>query len=110
MITDLKNETCLPCSGNTPKFNENIIIEHLAKLNNWSVNGEQNMIFKKFELKTFKQALNFTNKVADIADKEGHHPDISLGWGYCLIMLHTHAINGLTINDFIVAAKIDEIS
>ena len=67
------------------------------------------MIFKKFEFKTFKQSLDFVNKVGGIADKEGHHPDISLGWGYSLIMLHTHAIKGLSLNDFIVAAKIDEL-
>ena len=103
----LKNQKCLPCSGNTQKFNQSLISEYLSKLNNWSVNDEQNMIFKKFEFKTFKISLDFTNKVGDIADKEGHHPDISLGWGYSLIMLHTHAIKGLSINDFILAAKID---
>ena len=109
MSTVLKNQKCLPCSGNTSKFNKIIISEHLSKLNNWSVNDEQNMIFKKFEFKTFKQSLDFVNKVGGIADKEGHHPDISLGWGYSLIMLHTHAIKGLSLNDFIVAAKIDEL-
>jgi 4a-hydroxytetrahydrobiopterin dehydratase len=110
MNTDLKNEKCLPCSGSTPKFNESVISDHLSNLNNWSVNDEQNMIYKKFEFKTFKQALNFTNKVGDLADNEGHHPDISIGWGYSLIMLHTHAIKGLSLNDFILAAKIDEIN
>ena len=49
----------------------------------------------------FKKALNFTNLVGKIAEEEGHHPDISLGWGYCLVMIHTHAIKGLSINDFI---------
>lgn len=109
MNKDLKNEKCLPCSGSTPKLNENIIIEHLAKLNNWSVNDEQNMIYKKFKFQTFKKALSFTNKVGLIADNDGHHPDISLGWGYSLIMLHTHAIQGLSLNDFIIASKIDQI-
>jgi len=107
MTLDLKNIKCQPCSGNTPKFDENEITNHLSKLNNWSVNEEQNMIFKKFTFKTFKQALDFTNKVGQIADEEGHHPDVSLGWGYSLVMLHTHAIKGLSINDFILAAKID---
>ena len=67
------------------------------------------MIFKKFTFKTFKKALNFTNSVGKIAEEEGHHPDISMGWGYCLVMIHTHAINGLSINDFILASKIDLI-
>ena len=106
----LKNQKCQACSGNTPKFDENQISEHISKLDNWSVNDEQKMIYKKFNFKTFNQALNFTNKVAKIAELEGHHPDISLGWGYSLVMLHTHAIKGLSINDFIIAAKIDEIT
>ena len=107
---ELKNQKCQACSGNTPKFDEKQISDNLSKLNSWSVNDEQKMIYKKFNFKTFKQALNFTNKVGEIADLEGHHPDISLGWGYSLIMLHTHAIQGLSINDFIIAAKIDEIT
>ena len=109
MNNDLKNQKCQACSGNTPVLNENEISDHLAKLNNWRVNDEQKMIFKKFNFKSFRQALNFTNKVGELADKEGHHPDVSLGWGYTLIMLHTHAIKGLSINDFIMAAKIDVI-
>lgn len=110
MTMELKNQKCQACSGNTPKFDEKQITDNLSKLNSWSVNDEQKMIYKKFNFKTFKQALNFTNKVGEIADLEGHHPDISLGWGYSLVMLHTHAIQGLSINDFIIAAKIDEIT
>ena len=109
MSIELKNQKCEACSGKTPIFDENLISEHLSKLDNWTVNDEQKMIYKKFIFKTFKQALGFTNKVGELADKEGHHPDVSLGWGYSLIMLHTHAIKGLSINDFIMAAKIDVI-
>ena len=110
MTKELKNQKCQACSGNIPKFDEKQISDNLSKLDNWSVNDEQKMIYKKFNFKTFKQALIFTNKVGEIADIEGHHPDISVGWGYSLIMLHTHAIKGLSKNDFIVAAKIDEIT
>ena len=110
MTKELKYQTCQACSGKTPKFDEKQISDNLSKLDNWSVNDEQKMIYKKFNFKTFKQALNFTNKVGEIADIEGHHPDISVGWGYSLVMLHTHAIKGLSINDFIVAAKIDAIA
>ena len=110
MTTELKYQKCEACSGNISKFNEKQISDNLCKLNNWSVNDEQKMIFKKFNFKTFKQALNFINKVGEIADLEGHHPDISLGWGYALVMFHTHAIQGLSINDFIIAAKIDDIT
>ncbi len=110
MTKELKYQKCQACSGNTPKFDEKQISDNLSKLDNWSVNDEQKMIYKKFNFKTFKQALNFKNKVGEIADIEGHHPDISVGWGYSLVMLHTHAIKGLSINDFIIAAKIDEIA
>ena len=101
---------CEACSGKTPKLNEKEIVENLKKLNKWNVNDQQEMIFKKFTFKTFKKAINFANTVGNLAEIEGHHPDISLGWGYCLVMIHTHAINGLSLNDFILAAKIDKIN
>ena len=110
MKIDLKNQKCQACKGDIAKFDEKQIIKYLSKLDNWSVNEEQKMIFKKFKFKTFNEALKFTNKVGKLADEEGHHPDISLGWGYVLIMLHTHAIKGLSLNDFILATKIDAIN
>jgi len=96
LLSQLK---CKPCSGNTPKLS----------LDEIQLNENKEMIFKKFKLKSFKKALHFTNLIGELAEEEGHHPDISLGWGYCLVMIHTHAIKGLSINDFILAAKIDQI-
>ena len=110
MTNSLSQLKCEACSGNTPKLNKNEIIENLRKINNWSVNDQQEMIFKKFTFKSFKKALNFTILVGKVAEEERHHPDISLGWGYCLVMIHTHAIKGLSINDFILASKIDLIN
>ena len=110
MKIDFKNKKCEPCSGNTPKIEPEEISKYLSQLKGWSVNSEQEMIFKKFIFKTFKKALEFTNLVGKIAETEGHHPDISFGWGYCIIMIHTHAIKGLSINDFILAAKIDQLN
>ena len=104
----LKNK-CEPCSGNTPKLNFEEISKYLSELDEWSVNDSQEMIFKKFVFTNFKKALDFTNKIGELSDNEGHHPDISIGWGYSLVMLHTHAIKGLSINDFILAAKIDKL-
>ena len=101
---------CEPCNGNTPKLNFEEISKYLTELKEWSVNENQEMIFKKFKFSNFNKALKFTNKVGELADKEGHHPDISVGWGYSLIMLHTHAIKGLSINDFILASKIDKLN
>ena len=109
MNKSLSHLKCQACTGNTPKFNVKEIQENLKKTNKWNVNEKNEMIYKKFSFKTFKKALDFTNLVGEIAEKEAHHPDISLGWGYSLIMIHTHAINGLSLNDFILAAKIDLI-
>ena len=105
-LTQLK---CEPCSGNTPKLSSDDIQKKLSEVDEWQLNDNKDMIFKKFKFNNFKKALNFTNLVGELAEEEGHHPDISLGWGYCLIMIHTHAVNGLSINDFILAAKIDKI-
>ena len=105
-LTELK---CESCKGNIAKLENNEIQYNLEKLNNWSLNEKNEMIFKKFTFKNFNNALNFTNLVGKLSEEEGHHPDISLGWGYCLIMIHTHKINGLSINDFILASKIDLI-
>ena len=108
-MSNLNEKKCEPCSGDTPKLLIDEIQNRLSEINDWKLNDNKEMIFKNFKFKTFKKALHFTNVVGALAEEEGHHPDISLGWGYCLIMIHTHAINGLSINDFILAAKIDKI-
>ena len=110
MNNTLSSGKCEPCSGNTPKFGFEEISKYLSELNEWSVNDNQEMIFKKFKFKNFKKAIKFANEVGEIAELECHHPDISIGWGYCLVMVHTHAIKGLSINDFILASKIDNIN
>ena len=105
----LNKKKCEPCSGNTEKFTKEKINKFLKQINSWSINDKQEMIFKKFKFKNYKLTIEFINKISNISEQEGHHPDISFGWGYCLVMLHTHAIKGLSINDFILASKIDEI-
>ena len=109
MNKPISSEKCEPCNGNTPKLDYQEISKFLSQLNDWSVNDNQDMIFKKFKFSNFMKSLQFSNKIGELAEKEGHHPDISIGWGYCLVMLHTHAINGLSVNDFILASKIDLI-
>ena len=106
LLSQLK---CKPCSGNTPKLSLDEIQNKLSEINKWELNNNKDMIFKKFKFKNFKEALHFINLVGETAEEERHHPDISLGWGYCLIMIHTHAIKGLSVNDFILAAKIDKL-
>ena len=108
-MPNLASKKCEPCSVNTPKLTLDEIHKQLSKINLWSLNDNKEMIFKKFKFNNFKKTINFINLVADISEDEGHHPDITFGYGYCLIMIHTHAIKGLSINDFILAAKIDNI-
>lgn len=108
-MSNLASKKCEPCSGKTPKLTLDEIHKQLSKINLWSLNDNKEMIFKKFKFNNFKKTINFINLVADISEDEGHHPDITFGYGYCLIMIHTHAIKGLSINDFILAAKIDNI-
>ena len=83
--------------------------EYLKDISDWSLSEDAKKISKTFTFKNFKEALGFANKVGDIAEAEGHHPDMLVGWGKVHIELTTHAIGGLSENDFIVAAKIDEL-
>ena len=103
-LNDLK---CVSCSGVISKLTQEEINKNLDLLNNWSINDEGKMIFKKYIFKNFKKSLEFANFIGVIADEEGHHPDLSIGFTYCLVMIHTHAIKDLSLNDFILASKID---
>ena len=105
----LLNLKCSSCNKDTLKLNSKVINFHLDKLNSWNINDEKEMIYRKFVFSNFYKSLNFANSVGLLAENEAHHPDISLGWGYCIIMLHTHAIKGLSLNDFILASKIDKL-
>jgi len=107
LLQDLK---CTSCNNLTPKLSKNEIKKNLKQLINWSINDENEMIFKKYKFKNFKKAIDFANSVGQISDEERHHPDLSIGFGYCIVMIHTHAIKALSINDFILASKIDSLS
>ena len=111
-MDDLSKKKCVPCEGNIPPFDQEEIHKYLKKINGWSVKSNQDNSFfliKEYSFKNFKDSQNFVNNVSDISEKEGHHPDITFGWGYVKINITTHAIEGLSENDFILAAKIDQI-
>lgn len=107
---DLVNQKCVPCESGTKPFTHEEAKPYLANVKDWKLEDGVKKIEKKFKFKDFKQALDFVNKVGEIAEQEGHHPDIELGWGKVEIELSTHAIGGLSVSDFIMAAKIDQIS
>lgn len=105
----LSEKKCIPCEGDVPPLTE-AEAEALAKqLDDWTLVDGAQLLAKSFRFADFKHTMEFVNKVAAIAEEEGHHPDMSVSYGWVTIELMTHAIGGLSENDFIVAAKIDEI-
>lgn len=107
--SDLTKQHCIPCEGGVDPLTEAEYTPYLAAISGWHVtDGKQ--LEKEYKWKNFTEALSFVNKVGAIAESEGHHPDISIfGWNKVKITLSTHAIGGLSINDFILAAKIDAL-
>ena len=112
-MSDLSKKKCIPCSGEIPAFTEEQINEFKTQVENWNIMKNDKGHFylsKDFKFKNFETSLNFINKVSQIAEDENHHPDLKFGWGYANIIIMTHAINGLAESDFVLAAKIAEIS
>jgi 4a-hydroxytetrahydrobiopterin dehydratase len=111
-MSNLANKKCVPCEGGTLPFDTTEIHKYLKKVDGWDVKNDKDKsyyLIKAFKFKNFIESQNFVNDVGIIAEQEGHHPDISFGWGYCKIKIFTHAIQGLAESDFILAAKIDNI-
>ena len=105
----LAAKKCIPCEGGIPLLSDTEINEKLDELNDkWILDGYK--IQRSFSFVNFKQTMTFVNNVADLAEQEGHHPVMLVEYGKCQITLWTHAINGLSENDFILAAKIDELN
>jgi 4a-hydroxytetrahydrobiopterin dehydratase len=108
-MSDLLSKKCVPCSVGAPNLNEEEINELLPSLKeDWKV-IDNKKLEKNYKFKNFREALDFVNKVGELAENEGHHPDIYLSWGKVVIQLWTHKIHGLHENDFILAAKIDQL-
>ena len=111
-MSDLLIKKCVPCEGGISPFDISEIHKYQKKVDGWDVKKDEKQIYfleKNFKFKNFINSQNFIDKVGKISEKENHHPDISFGWGYAKIKITTHAIEGLSENDFILAAKIDQI-
>ena len=111
-MSDLADKKCIPCEGGIPSFDLSEIHKYLKKVDGWNVKSDDDKTFyliKEFKFENFLKSQDFINKVGGISEAEGHHPDISFGWGYAKIKIFTHAINGLHESDFVLAAKIDKI-
>ena len=109
MVGNLNNKTCVPCQGGINPLSSNEAKEYKKQIPKWDLVEKSSKLKREFKFDDFKHSLKFIERVGVIAEEEGHHPDILFGWGYVKIMITTHAIEGLSENDFILAAKIDKI-
>ncbi len=104
----LASRTCVPCKGDIPPLKGEELKKFSVQLPRWKV-VEEHHLEKNFDFSDFRSALNFVQKVGELAEEQGHHPDILLRWGKVKITIYTHKIEGLSESDFILAAKIDEL-
>jgi 4a-hydroxytetrahydrobiopterin dehydratase len=109
-VCSLDQKHCVPCHGGIEPLTPEQAKALVASVEGWAITADGLAIERHFKLKNFRQALALVNKIGEIAESEGHHPDLAVGWGYVDCKLTTHAINGLHENDFIVASKINAIA
>ncbi len=107
-MEDLASRNCVPCHGGVPRITGTGIEPFMRELPRWEV-VEDHHLKRDYKFTNFRDALQFVNQVGQVAEREGHHPDIVFGWGYAEIEIWTHAIDGLSLSDFILAAKIDTL-
>jgi 4a-hydroxytetrahydrobiopterin dehydratase len=105
----LVNKSCIPCQGGMPSLDQVAVDKLVTELNSgWKIN-ELGHLRKQYLLDNFMDSMVFANKIAEVSEKEAHHPNLTIAWGICVVEIWTHKINGLTESDFILAAKIEAI-
>lgn len=108
-MTNLKNRHCKPCEGGVRPLDESNSMLHLEQLPGWHLSENKKGIVRRLKFKNFAATMSFINAMARMADQQDHHPDFSAGYNYCEVRYTTHAIGGLSENDFICAAKINDL-
>lgn len=108
-MSELHTIRCVGCEGGIPVLTKDELNQLLPQLKDWQVSHDGKSISKRFSFKGFYKTMAFVNAIAWIANTENHHPDLKVGYDYCVVEYTTHAIHGLTKNDFICAAKIDTL-
>jgi 4a-hydroxytetrahydrobiopterin dehydratase len=108
--TSLVSKSCTPCRGGIPPLTPEEVDEQHRQTPAWDIRDDSHRIERTFRFKTFAEAFAFVQRVADLAEAEGHHPDVCFGWGYATVSLQTKKIKGLHENDFIIAAKLDHMA
>ena len=109
MTETLAEKTCTPCRGGIPPLTHEEAERFRAQASDWELRDDAHRIERTFRFRNFREAAAFVREIGELAEAEGHHPDISLGWGYATVGLQTKKIKGLHENDFIMATKIDQI-
>lgn len=104
----LSAKTCTPCQGGVEPLDRNEAERMRGETPEWQLSDDARRIRREFKFRNFAEAQAFVNKVGDLAEEQGHHPEISFGWGHAEVEIWTHKIGGLHENDFILAAKIDQ--
>ena len=104
----LSDQLCTPCRGGIPPLTRTEAEALLQQTPEWRLNADATRLERRYTFKDFTDALAFVDRAGAIAEAQGHHPELCIGWGYCNATLYTHKINGLHQNDFILAAKFDE--
>jgi 4a-hydroxytetrahydrobiopterin dehydratase len=107
-MEDLASRKCVPCHGGVPRLRGVELAKFASHVPAWEV-VEEHHLRRRWEFTNFRDALALVNRVGEVAEGEGHHPDISFGWGYCDVTIYTHAIDGLSESDFILAAKLERL-
>jgi len=107
---DLTNKSCTPCRGGIPPLTSDEVKSYHCDTPEWTIHDENRRIERTFKFANFAEAFAFVKRVAELAEAEGHHPQIGFGWGYATVSLQTKKIKGLHENDFIMAAKLDQLS
>jgi 4a-hydroxytetrahydrobiopterin dehydratase len=110
MATVLADKSCTPCRGGVPPLTPKEAEGYLVQAPDWSLMDEATRIERRFRFRDFREASAFVARAAELAEAEGHHPDINFGWGYATVSLRTKKIKGLHENNFIMAAKLDRIA
>jgi 4a-hydroxytetrahydrobiopterin dehydratase len=106
--TPLAQRSCIPCRGGVPPLTPEQYTPFLANLPAWQVVNHHHLS-RDFKFKDFESALAFTNRAGGVAEDQGHHPEITVGFGHALVEIWTHKIDGLTESDFVLAAKLDQL-
>lgn len=110
MAENLTAKTCTPCRGGIPPLTPDEAARFMPEVPGWELTEESRRIARTFRFADFRGALDFARRVGELAEEEGHHPEACFGWGFCTVTVQTNKIKGLHENDFILAAKLNEIA